>query len=175
LEHLSEAETIFLVEPTHQKLKEYLTDTIGWDILCFSGHSQSEVDGSTGVICINKTDKLTVEQLKHSLKIAIERGLEIAIFNSCDGLGLGKQLAHLDIPQIIVMREPVPDLIAQEFLKVFLKAFAGGNSFYVSVRKARKHLKDAWDREIPGASWLPVICQNQAEFPKTWRGLQKNT
>ncbi|MEG4809306.1 pentapeptide repeat-containing protein [Microcoleus sp. F8-D3] len=175
LENLSEADTIFLVEPTYQELKEYLTDEIGWDILCFSGHSQSEVDGSTGVICINKTDKLTVEQLTHSLKIAIERGLEIAIFNSCDGLGLGKQLAHLDIPQIIVMREPVPDLIAQEFLKVFLKAFAGGNSFYVSVREARKHLKDDWDREIPGASWLPVIYQNQAEFPKTWRGLQGNT
>ncbi|MEG4167418.1 MULTISPECIES: pentapeptide repeat-containing protein [unclassified Microcoleus] len=175
LEHLSEAETIFLVEPTYQELKEYLTDEIGWDILCFSGHSQSEVDGSTGVICINKTDKLTVEQLKDSLEIAIKRGLEIAIFNSCDGLGLGKQLADLDIPQIIVMREPVPDLIAQEFLKVFLKAFAGGNSFYVSVREAREKLKQRWDREIPGASWLPVIYQNQAEFPKTWRGLQKNT
>ncbi|MEG3930382.1 MULTISPECIES: pentapeptide repeat-containing protein [unclassified Microcoleus] len=175
LENLSEAETIFLVEPNYQKLKEYLTDEIGWDILCFSGHSQSEVDGSTGVICINKTDKLTVEQLKDSLKIAIKHGLEIAIFNSCDGLGLGKQLADLDIPQIIVMREPVPDLIAQEFLKVFLKAFAGGNSFYVSVREAREKLKQRWDREIPGASWLPVIYQNQAEFPKTWRGLQGNT
>ncbi|MEG4503107.1 pentapeptide repeat-containing protein [Microcoleus sp. F6_B4] len=175
LEHLSEAKTIFLVEPTYRELKEYLTDEIGWDILCFSGHSQSEVDGSTGVICINKTDKLTVEQLKDSLKIAIERGLEIAIFNSCDGLGLGKQLAHLDIPQIIVMREPVPDLIAQEFLKIFLKAFAGGNSFYVSVREAREKLKQRWDMEIPGASWLPVIYQNQAEFPKTWRGLQGHT
>lgn len=175
LEHLSEAETIFLVEPTHQQVQEYLTDKTGWDILCFSGHSQSEVDGSTGVISINKTDKLTVEQLKHSLEIAIKRGLEIAIFNSCDGLGLGKQLANLDIPQIIVMREPVPDLIAQEFLKIFLQAFAGGNSFYVSVRESRKHLKDNWDKQIPGVSWLPVICQNQAEFPKTWRGLQKNT
>ncbi|MEK0195995.1 CHAT domain-containing protein, partial [Microcoleus anatoxicus] len=150
LEHLSEAETIFLVEPTHQQLEECLTDQKGWDILCFSGHSQSELDGSTGVICINKTDKLTVEQLKHSLKIAIERGLQIAIFNSCDGLGLGKQLAHLDIPQIIVMREPVPDLIAQEFLRIFLQAFAGGNSFYVSVREARKHLKNNYDGEIPG-------------------------
>jgi uncharacterized protein YjbI with pentapeptide repeats len=174
LENLPEAETRFLVEPTYQKLEEYLTDETGWDILCFSGHSQSEVDGSTGVIYINKTDKLTVEQLKHSLKIAIERGLEIAIFNSCDGLGLGKQLADLDIPQIIVMREPVPDLIAQEFLKVFLKAFAGGNSFYVSVRLARERLKQRWDEKIPGASWLPVICQNQAEFPKTWRKLQGN-
>ncbi|WP_293341864.1 pentapeptide repeat-containing protein [Microcoleus sp. CAWBG58] len=171
LENLSEAETVFLVKPTYEKLEEYLADETGWDILCFSGHSQSEVDGNTGVIYINETDKLTVGQLKHSLKIAIERGLEIAIFNSCDGLGLGKQLADLDIPQIIVMREPVPDAIAQEFLKVFLQAFAGGNSFYTSVRKARERLKKSWDEKIPGASWLPVICQNQAESPKTWQEL----
>ncbi|TAF62763.1 MAG: hypothetical protein EAZ59_22855 [Oscillatoriales cyanobacterium] len=130
--------------------------------MSFSGHSESEVDGSTGVICINDTDNLTVEQLKDSLKIAIQKGLEIAIFNSCDGLGLAKQLADLDIPQIIVMRELVPDAIAQEFLRIFLQAFVGGKSFYVSVR------------EIPGVSWLPVICQNKAEFPKTWRELQGN-
>ncbi|MFB8797790.1 MAG: CHAT domain-containing protein [Microcoleus sp.] len=171
LEDLQGAEIKFLEKPNLRKLEEHLTDKIGWDILCFSGHSQSEVDGSTGVICINETDKLTVEQLKDSLKIAIQKGLEIAIFNSCDGLGLAKQLAHLDIPQIIVMRERVPDLVAQEFLKAFLQAFAGGNSFYVSVREARKRLKD-YDGEIPGVSWLPIICQNKAEYPKTWRELQ---
>ena len=174
LENLSEAETIFLEQPTHQQLEKYLTDETGWDILSFSGHSESEVDGSTGVICINDTDNLTVEQLKDSLKIAIQKGLEIAIFNSCDGLGLAKQLAHLDIPQIIVMRELVPDAIALEFLKTFLQAFVGGDSFYVSVRKARKHLKDNCDRQIPGVSWLPVIFQNKAEFPQTWQTLQKN-
>ncbi|MGB7711381.1 MAG: pentapeptide repeat-containing protein [Microcoleus sp.] len=174
LEDLQGAEIKFLEKPNLRKLEEHLTDKIGWDILCFSGHSQSEVDGSTGVICINETDKLTVEQLKDSLKIAIQKGLEIAIFNSCDGLGLAKQLAHLDIPQIIVMRERVPDLVAQEFLKAFLQAFAGGASFYVSVREARKRLKD-YDGEIPGVSWFPIICQNKAEYPKTWRELQENT
>ncbi|TAE01316.1 MAG: CHAT domain-containing protein, partial [Oscillatoriales cyanobacterium] len=161
-------------KPSRQLLEQYLTDQTGWDILSFSGHSESEVDGSTGVICINDTDNLTVEQLKDSLKIAIQKGLEIAIFNSCDGLGLAKQLAHLDIPQIIVMRELVPDAIAQEFLRIFLQAFVGGKSFYVSVREARKDLKDKYDEKIPGVSWLPVICQNKAEFPKTWRELQGN-
>lgn len=173
LENLQGAETIFLDKPSRQLLDQYLTDQTGWDILSFSGHSKSEVDGSTGVICINDTDNLTVEQLKDSLKIAIQKGLEIAIFNSCDGLGLAKQLEDLDIPQIIVMRELVPDLIAQEFLKAFLKAFVGGKSFYVSVREARKRLKD-YDGQIPGVSWLPVICQNKAEFPKTWQKLQGN-
>ncbi|WP_377474173.1 MAG: pentapeptide repeat-containing protein [Microcoleus anatoxicus] len=174
LKNLPGAETIFLEKPSRQLLEQYLTDQTGWDILSFSGHSESEVDGSTGVICINDTDNLTVEQLKDSLKIAIQKGLEIAIFNSCDGLGLAKQLEDLDIPQIIVMRELVPDLIAQEFLRIFLQAFAGGNSFYVSVREARKHLKDNYDGQIPGVSWLPVICQNKAEFPKTWQKLQEN-
>ncbi len=173
LKSLQGAETIFLEKPSRQLLEQYLTDQTGWDILSFSGHSKSEVDGSTGVICINDTDNLTVEQLKDSLKIAIQKGLEIAIFNSCDGLGLAKQLAHLDIPQIIVMRELVPDAIAQKFLKAFLKAFAGGKSFYVSVREARKRLKD-YDGQIPGVSWLPVICQNKAESPKTWQKLQEN-
>ena len=175
LKSLQGAETIFLEKPSRQLLEQYLTDQTGWDILSFSGHSESEVDGSTGVICINDTDNLTVEQLKDSLKIAIQKGLEIAIFNSCDGLGLAKQLEDLDIPQIIVMRELVPDLIAQKFLKAFLKAFVGGKSFYVSVREARKRLKDKYDKQIPGVSWLPVICQNKAEFPKTWRELQENT
>jgi hypothetical protein len=44
-------------------------------------------------------------------------------------LGLAKHLASLHIPKIIVMREPVPDLVAQEFLKNFLTAFASGKSF----------------------------------------------
>ena len=174
LEGLQGTETIFLEQPNPRELEKFLTDETGWDILSFSGHSQSEVDGSTGVICINETDTLTVEQLKDSLKIAIEGGLEIAIFNSCDGLGLAKQLAHLDISQIIVMREMVPDAIAQEFLRMFLQAFAGGDSFYVSVREARKHLKDNYDGQIPGVSWLPIICQNKAEYPKKWGDFQGN-
>ncbi|MEG4318592.1 MULTISPECIES: pentapeptide repeat-containing protein [unclassified Microcoleus] len=175
LENLQAAETVFLLKPTREEFEQCLRDQTGWDILCFSGHSHSEVDGSSGVIYINETDKLTVEQLRNSLEIAIERGLEIAIFNSCDGLGLGRQLADLDIPQIIVMREPVPDAIAQEFLKNFLKAFAGGDSLYVSVRSARKELKKNWDEKLPGASWLPAICQNQSEYPKKWRDFQGNS
>jgi uncharacterized protein YjbI with pentapeptide repeats len=174
LENLPDTEIMFLPKPNREEFEECLRDQIGWDILCFSGHSYSEGDGSTGVIYINKTDKLTVEQLRISLKIAIERGLEIAIFNSCDGLGLGKQLADLDIPQIIVMRERVLDAIAQEFLKNFLKAFAGGDSLYVSVRSARENLKQKWDKQLPGASWLPAICQNQSEYPKKWGDFQGN-
>ncbi len=124
LENLNNAETVFLIQPTRNELDKHLWDEQGWDILCFSGHSSSQWDSRNGWIYINQTDKLTIDQLENALLAAIERGLKLAIFNSCDGLGLARQLAELHIPQIIVMREPVPDLVAQEFLKNFLTAFA---------------------------------------------------
>ena len=165
-----DAETTFIVKPNPQELNEQLWSEQGWDILCFSGHSSSEMDGSNGYIYINDTEKITIPELKNALTTAIERGLQIAIFNSCDGLGLANQLAALHIPQIIVMREPVPDRVAQEFLKHFLTAFASGKSFYLSVREAREKLQSL-EEYFPCASWLPVICQNPAEVPPTWRSL----
>ncbi|MEG3955892.1 pentapeptide repeat-containing protein [Microcoleus sp. herbarium2] len=166
-----DAETSFLVKPNRQELDAQLWDEKGWDILCFSGHSSSEIDGSTGYISINDTDKLTITDLKNGLKTALARGLQIAIFNSCDGLGLANQLAQLHIPQVIIFREPVPDIVAQEFLKNFLTAFASGKSFYLAVREAREKLQSL-ETHFPCASWLPVICQNPAEVPPTWRSLQ---
>lgn len=167
LEQLPGAEITFIVEPQRQELTDALWEQ-GWDILCFSGHSSTE--GKTGIIYINQTDSLTVSELKNALKKAIERGLCLAIFNSCDGLGLARDLTDLHIPQVIVMREPVPDLVAQEFLKYFLKALARGESFYLSVREARERLQAIEDK-FPCATWLPVICQNPAELPPTWQGL----
>ncbi len=166
-----DAEKAFIVKPNSQELKAQLWSEKGWDILCFSGHSSSEMDGSNGYIYINDTEKITIPELKNALTTAIERGLQIAIFNSCDGLGLANQLASLHIPQIIVMREPVPDKVAQEFLKNFLTAFASGKSFYLAVREAREKLQSL-EEYFPCASWLPVICQNPAEIPPTWESLR---
>jgi len=168
---LTDAETVFLVEPQRQELDELLWDKRGWDILFFAGHSNTGCDDNIGNIYINKTDSLTINELKNALQKAIERGLQLAIFNSCEGLGLAAQLTDLRIPQIIVMREPVPDSVAQQFLKHFLTIFAGGESFYLAVREARERLQGI-EGEFPGASWLPVIFQNPAEIPPTWQQLR---
>jgi hypothetical protein len=167
LENLNNAETVFLVQPTRNELDKHLWDKQGWDILCFSGHSSSKWDGENGWIYINQTDKLTIDQLENALRTAIEQGLQLAIFNSCDGLGLARQLASLHIPQIIVMREPVPDRVAQEFLKNFLTALASGKSFHMAVRQSREMLQGL-ENEFPCATWLPVICINPAEVPMAW-------
>jgi CHASE2 domain-containing sensor protein len=172
LEQLPHASTAFLVEPSRQELDKWLWDAQGWDILFFAGHSHSQDDG--GQIHINETSSLTINELKNALQYAVSRGLKIAIFNSCDGLGLAGQLTDLQITQIIVMREEVPDLVAQEFVKHFLGAFSSGQSFYLAVRYARLRLQGLED-EFPAASWLPVICQNPAEHTLSWQELCSKT
>lgn len=174
LEKLPGAETIFLVEPQRRELDRWLWDKKGWDILFFAGHSSTHADGETGKFYINQNDSLTITQLKNSLRAAIKRGLSLAIFNSCEGLGLACQLISLHIPQMIVMREPVPDLVAQEFLKHFLEAFSQGESFYLAVREAGERLQGL-ESDFPCASWLPVICQNPAELPLVWSEKVKET
>jgi hypothetical protein len=110
-----------------------------------------------------------VSPLKAGLEKAIEHGLQLAILNSCDGLKLAEDLADLNIPQVIVMREPVPDRAAQQFLKFFLKAFSSGESLYLAVRQARKRLHETgWDDNCPGVSWLPVIYQNPTVGALNW-------
>lgn len=170
LENLGNVETVLLAEPTRKEVSKQLWDYRGWDILFFAGHSLTEASGTEGKIFINNEDFLKITSIKNTIKKAISRGLKLAIFNSCDGLGIASELAALHVPQAIVMREPVPDLVAQEFLKYFLEAFSRGESLYLAVREARERLESIED-EFPCASWLPVICQNPAEAPVSWQEL----
>ena len=169
LSALPDAEVVFLEEPHRRELDRHLWDEKGWDILFFAGHSHSNEE--TGRIAINPTQSLTLTQLKNALKTAVDRGLQLAIFNSCDGLGLARTLEDLHVPHIAVMREPIADRIAQEFLRHFLRAFAGGESFLSAMREAREQLQ-RFEDEYPGASWLPVVCQNPATGQPTWQGLR---
>jgi hypothetical protein len=168
LQQLPDAEVTFLVEPKRQELTDRLWEK-PWDILFFAGHSDSQKDGQ-GQIYINQTDSLTIAELKYALRKAVESGLKLAIFNSCQGLGLARDLADLQIPQTIFMREPIPDRVAQAFLKYFLMTFSQGESLYLSIRIARERL-EALEDEFPYATWLPVIYQHPAEIPPTWHDL----
>ncbi|MEA5598410.1 CHASE2 domain-containing protein [Rivularia sp. UHCC 0363] len=172
LKDVTDAQTTFLVEPTRKEIDEHLWN-YDWDILYFAGHSDSLADGEIGEICINNTETLTISQFKNALKTAIAKGLNIAIFNSCDGIGLARNLADLNIPQMIVMRTGVPDFVAQEFLKNFLIAFAGAKSIYLALREARERLQGL-ENQFPCASWLPVIYQNPTTIPTTWQELRDN-
>ena len=174
LETLPHAAVTFLVEPQRQQLNEQLWNPQGWDILFFAGHSASQNHGNNGRVSINRSDSLTINDLEYALKTAIGHGLKLAIFNSCDGLGIAGDLAGLNISQMIVMREPVPDKVAQEFLKNFLQAFSSGKSLYLSVREAREKLQGL-EGEFPCASWLPVIFQASSHVPLTLSQLRRGS
>lgn len=167
LNRLPNAKTKFLVKPKRQEINEQLWDQ-NWDIIFFAGHSETE--GDTGRIYINSQESLTIDDLWYGLRRAVARGLKIAIFNSCDGLGLAQRLNDLQIPQMIFMRELVPDLVAQTFLKYFLRAFSEGESFYMAVREARERLQGL-EGDIPCATWLPVIYQDLEAGLLTWKEL----
>ncbi len=172
LENLPDADITFLIEPQRQQLNDQLWEN-DWDILFFAGHSLNHNDES-GRIFLNQTDSLNMGELRYALQKAVDRGLHLAIFNSCDGLGLARELAHLQIPQIIFMREPVPDVVASEFLKYFLGEFARGTLFYQAVRQARQRLQGLEDK-FPCATWLPMICQNNpAQIPLAWKELKQS-
>ena len=141
-------------------------------ILFFAGHSRSEESGENGFIDLNDEVSITIDDLDPELRKAVKWGLQLAIFNSCDGLGIARQLALLEvpIPNIIVMREPVPDELAQKFLQRFLEVFAWGKPLHLAVRRARERINQL-EHKFPGATWLPMTFQNPAEPPLTWRAL----
>lgn len=171
LYQLPNAEVQFLVEPPRHKLNDHLWEQ-GWDILFFAGHSSSQPEIGQGHLQINARDTISLEQVKYALRKSIQNGLKLAIFNSCDGLELARNLVNLHLPQLIVMREPIPDVVAQAFLKHFLLAFSSGESLYLSVRQAREKLQPL-EKEFPCATWLPVICQHPAFVPLTWQSFQR--
>lgn len=167
LKDLPDADPTFLNEPERRVINDSLWQQ-SWDILFFAGHSKTV--GERGQIDINQTDSLTIAELKYALRNAVKNGLQVAIFNSCDGMGLALELQDLHIPLIVVMREPVPDKVAQEFLTYFLPAYARGKSLDLAVREARERLEGLED-EFPCASWLPRIFQNPAAASPSWQQL----
>ncbi|MEM6753679.1 MAG: hypothetical protein AAF630_11975, partial [Cyanobacteria bacterium P01_C01_bin.38] len=111
--HKRGAELINLEQPQRQDFIKLWDEPC--DILFYSGHSKSCIDGTIGSLQINSTESLNLEEIRNTFREAIKKGLKVAFFNSCDGLGLAHQLADLNLPFIIVWREPVPDQVAQTF------------------------------------------------------------
>jgi CHASE2 domain-containing sensor protein len=138
-----------------------------WDILYFAGHSNTQIvadRGEKGHIYINENEYIITGELKNTLAKASLNGLKLAIFNSCNGFGIAEDLSDLNIqiPQVVFMREQIPDNIASQFLDFFLKAFTTGKSLSSSVREARIKLKECSESKkyLPGISLMPVISVN---------------
>ncbi len=159
---LPHANVEFAIAPSRQELNDRLWEQ-AWDIIFFAGHSSSDRTLERGYIELNSTERVSITELKYAFQKSIERGLKLVILNSCDGLGIATELISIQLSNAIFMREPIPDVVAQQFLRHLLTALSNGLPLYIAVREAREKLQGLEDR-YPCATWLPVICQNPSEI-----------
>jgi NACHT domain/CHAT domain len=165
------ASPVFLMQPSRDEFMQLWDES--WDILCFSGHSESDRDGQTGWLAINAQEQISIEELKPALRTARSQGLQLIIFNSCDGLGLAQALSNMGLPDLVIWREAVPDRVAQQFLHYFLQSFVMDKSLYTAMREAREKLQLTIERYLPGVTGLPAIVQNSPEAPLTWTQIRR--
>ncbi len=169
LNALPHTQSEFVVAPTHTDFVNLLTQK-SWSAIFLSSYISGYLPNNR--IYLNHHDTVSIPELKHRLHSAVDRGLKLLILNCGDGIDLASELIDLEIPHLIVMREAVQDQVAQEFVKLLLKSFAGGKSLQLSVREARERLQ-AIEKVVPAASWLPVICQHIPDSQSSWRQMAR--
>ncbi len=167
LNALPYTESEFLVAPNHRDFVDRLTQP-SWSVVFISSYISGYLPNNR--LYINHHDTISIAELKHRIQLAVDRGLKLLILNCGDGLELATELADVRVPQMVVMREAVQDQVAQEFVKLLLKACSGGKSLQLSVREARERLQ-AIEKVVPAASWLPVVYQQPAQPPSSWQQL----
>ena len=155
------------------EIAERLNQSNPWDMLIFNGHGDTIQYQSfqDGVIYLDNDTPLEISRLKLEIQTAVDRGLQIAIFNCCNGLGLAAQLSDLNIPYLIVMREIVPNQCAQDFLKQLLDRYSRGDSFPTAFKYARQSLSLSSGGFAQFADWLPILFHNPLSNDVTWQDL----
>jgi hypothetical protein len=160
------------------ELADRLTRNQAWQIFIFNGHGNTIRSTSTnypdlqeGIIYLDNDTPIEISRLKQELRVAVDRGLQIAIFNCCSGLGLAAQLSDIDLPYIIVMREIIPCSIAQQFLADLLTEYSHGASFPAAFKYARQRLILSPGEFARFADWLPILFHNPLSRHVTWQEL----
>jgi hypothetical protein len=144
-------------------LKTEIVQTIscqnGWDILFFAGHSnQTNLTG--GELGIAPGVALSISELEPALITAKDRGLQCAIFNSCNGLSIADKLIDLGISQVAVMREPIHNQVAEVFLPCFLQALSEYKDVHESLISAAQYLKVEKNFTYPSAYLIPSLFRH---------------
>lgn len=139
-----------------QQISDAIADPQGWDVLFFAGHSnESEMTG--GELGIAPGVFISINEIASQLSAAKKRGLNVAIFNSCSGLNIADTLIDLGFSQVVVMREPIHNCVAQEFLVRFLQGLAKHLDIYESVMEARQYLRMEKSHTYPSSYLVPSL------------------
>jgi CHASE2 domain-containing sensor protein len=139
-----------------QQIRNAIADPQGWDILFFAGHS-NETALTGGELGIAPNTSILISEIEPQLKIAQERGLQFAIFNSCNGLSIAESLINLGLNQVVVMREPIRDDVAKDFLIHFLRYLSNHQTAEEATLSACRFLKLEKNLTYPSAYLIPSL------------------
>jgi hypothetical protein len=143
-------------EAIKRHIQQVLTEQKGWDMLFFAGHS-GETSLTGGQIAIAPNVSISVKEIAGELKLAQSRGLQFALFNSCSGLSIAKSLIDLGFAQVLVMREPIHNQVAQIFLAQFIPALARYQDVYSALINAVKYLQEQENLHYPSGYLIPSL------------------
>ncbi len=136
-----------------QTFANTICDSRGWDVLFFAGHSD-ETAATGGRIAITPNVSLSISEIEEYLTQARENGLQLAIFNSCSGLSIANSLVALGL-QVVVMREPIRNDVAQSFLKPLCKQLAKHQDIHSALLTASHHLQFVEQFTYPSTHLIP--------------------
>jgi branched-chain amino acid transport system substrate-binding protein len=160
-EHLANSAVeleIWTADPTKTTKLDLLKqlDRATYHLLFFCGHSSAN-----NQLQLNDRESIALDEprFQRILTELRQRGLILAFFNSCEGLGNASILMSAGIPYVVVMKELVHDVVAQEFIKYFLESAIEPNKpIHLAVNEARTRLQ--WLDKLPHGEFLPVLFQN---------------
>ena len=137
------------------QIQQALEDDKGWEMLFFAGHSD-ETALTGGEIAIAPGISLAVSEIAPQLTTAKNNGLRFALFNSCSGSAIAKSLIDLGLSQVGVMREPIHNRVAQEFLVQFLTNIGNHQNVYQALQTACGCLQEK-KLTYPSAYLIPSL------------------
>ena len=142
-----------------KQIRQAIADEQGWDILFFAGHS-NETNLTGGQLAIAPRLSISVSEIATQLQQAKARGLQFAVFNSCNGLSIASSLIDLGLSQVAVMREPIHNQVAQVFLVQFLRQLAECKDVHDALLAACQFLKQQNNLDYPSAYLIPSLFRH---------------
>lgn len=141
-----------------QQVANAIADERGWDVLFFAGHSDD--GGATGgSLALTPEVSVSMPELESHLTAAKQRGLQLAIFNSCSGLAIAESLICSGVSQVVVMREPIADAVAHRFLTQFCRSLAQFQDVHTALLEACRYLASE-KISYPSAYLIPSLFRH---------------
>lgn len=147
------------IEQVKTQITQAIADERGWDVLFFAGHS-NETQITGGELAIAPNTSIQIREIAPQLAIAQSKGLQFALFNSCKGLQIAESLIELGLSQVAVMREPIHNRVAQEFLIQFFQGLADHKDVHVSLLEACQWLEVEKSLTYPSAFLVPSLFRH---------------